>query len=151
VTHEQVLRAVRRILPVHFDCEDIASSLWLDGWVAAGCPATLDVPVSRGVLYGRCIDAIRHAAVCESYDPSKRSETPDVDGLRSLVSKVVDRASLDSVDQQILFRRFYLDQTIRVIAKDLSLTEKHASARLYNLIERLRAAARIENVEPSEE
>jgi hypothetical protein len=151
VTPEQILRAVKRILPGHFDCEDIASDLWLASWISSGRPASLDVPISQGVLYGRCIDAIRHAAVQESYEGERHRESVNVDGMRVLVSKLMARISPDGVDQQLVFRRFYLDQTLTLISKDLCLSERETSKRLYNLLERLRAAARIENVGPDED
>lgn len=150
MTLPQVLRAVRRILPSHFDCEDIASDLWLAGWIASGQPPVDDVPISQGVLYGRCIDAIRSRVVQEAYEPIQSGPPIDVDGIRTLVSKLVERASLDEVDQQILFQRFYLDKTQVDIARDLCLSERAVSERLYNLLERLKAAARIENVNHSE-
>lgn len=150
MTPEQVLRAVKRILPSHFDCEDIASDLWLAGWIAAGQPKSDDVPISQGVLYGRCVDAIRARGVQEEYEPPPKGPAVDVDGIRALVSMLVDRANLAGVEQDILFRYFYLDKTLAEISRELSLSERDTSSRLYNLLERLRAAARIEHVDLDE-
>lgn len=144
MTPQRILQVVSRILPRHFDREGVAHDLWFSAWRAAGQPDSDDVPCPFFIIRSRCIDAIRHKAVEETAVAYFGVVRKSVDATRvDDVEEIIRSANLTRLETQIVFHRFYLSKGIEVISKEMGITQEQVAQHLYNIVSRLRAAARM--------
>lgn len=146
MTPSQILQKVKAILPDHFDHEDIASEIWLSSWLSHGKPDSEDVPVQKGIIYGRCVDAIRHRSVQERLlsrvATQPEQDVHDHDAPVADLNLIVWEASPSDLETKVIFQYFYLGRTISEGAAATGISANAFSSVLKHTLERLRAAAR---------
>lgn len=151
MTPKQILLKVKGILPEHFDHEDIASEIWLSSWLSHGKPDSEDVPVQKGIIYGRCVDAIRHRAVQERLWSRVAAEPLaafiDHDGPVLDLNTLVAEACPNDLETKVIFQSFYLGRSIAEGSTAVGISQSVYSLTLHRTLERLRAAARRINVQ----
>lgn len=141
MTPEQILSRVKRLLPSHFDHENIAMNLWLGAWQRTD-RSQVDVPISQKVIYARCVDEIRHQHVVEK---SIRFALQTLDDLKpSLdVGRIIELAGLTHAQRQSIVFRFYCGLSLEECALTSGIGLTGFTDLLNSALSRLRVTARI--------
>lgn len=151
MTLNQILSSVKRHLPPEVDREGVACEVWLEAFEEVkNCSVKpsnpLDVPCSNEVIRNHCVSVLRRRdaerrAIRErtgTIDPHTNEDRHLADKLQTIFQE----ANLSIDERQLVFSRFYLGCSLREIGKQVGLSVKDVDSLLFDLLEKLRRAAR---------
>lgn len=125
------------------DIENLTMDIWMEGWTKGM------ERISNRMIRSRCYDQLRRLKLERDHllaTPNRRvlgTSSGDEEGVRTDYLNVLGRTcSLSTSDTEILFRIFYLQETVQQAAQSMNQTPYAIERQLKEVMDRLKAANR---------
>lgn len=144
----KVTRVLKKMnLPRGLDSESLAQDIFIEAWLKSN-------PITNQLIRHRAISRIRllkhHIEILEETYPEE-SESLSLSSINDELKSLLSQAHLTYNEIQIIFLRFWKDQTQDQIAATLAIPLSHVSAQLTDILARLRRIERITSAKESQE